>query len=87
MKPNVFVFDCSYSPFNTRPFTVIERLQAVHIVVDDINSKTRDLSISDYEPSLDIFATPIEKLTKDFEKEYTRYHVDEIVVAAIVPTV
>lgn len=66
---------------------VIRRLQAVHLVVDEINVKAREVAQSDYEPTLDIFDEQIDKLLNYFGKEYERYRLDEIVVAAITPIV
>ncbi|KLO11034.1 TFP11-domain-containing protein [Schizopora paradoxa] len=64
---------------------LIRRLQAVHLVVDEINLKAREVAQSDYEPTLDIFDEHIDKLLNYFGKEYERYRLDEIVVAAITP--
>ena len=66
---------------------MIKRLQAVHLVVDDINSKAKQVSWSDYEPSFDVFDEPIENLLMHYGKEYDKYRLDEIVVAAITPIV
>lgn len=68
-------------------WSVIQRLQAVHLVVDDISAKAKEVDNSDYEPSLEMFSKLIERLLSEFPKEYDRYRLDEIVVAAIVPTV
>ncbi|KAL5512900.1 hypothetical protein ACEPAH_3298 [Sanghuangporus vaninii] len=65
---------------------LIRRLQAVHLVVDDINTKAKEADNSDYESSLELFSKTVEKLLSEFPKEYDRYRLDEIVVAAIVPT-
>lgn len=67
--------------------SVIQRLQAIHLVVDEISTKAKELARSDYEPSLEAFSVPVEKLLTNYSKEYDRYRLDEIVVAAIVPTV
>lgn len=66
---------------------VIRRLQAVHLVVDDINARAKEIAQSDYEPTLDAFSAPIGKLLSEYSKEYDRYRLDEIVIAAIAPTV
>ena len=66
---------------------VIRRLQAVHLVVDDISSRAKEAAMSDYEPSVEVFSTLVEKLISEYSKEYDRYQLDEIVVAAIAPTV
>ena len=55
--------------------------------MDDINTKAREADMSDYEPSLETFSTIVEKLISEFSKEYDHYRLDEVVVAAIVPTV
>ncbi|EJD07266.1 TFP11-domain-containing protein [Fomitiporia mediterranea MF3/22] len=65
---------------------LIRRLQAVHLVVDDISTKAKEADLSDYEPSLDVFSAVVEKLISEFSKEYDRYRLDEVVVGAIVPT-
>ncbi|KAH8108887.1 TFP11-domain-containing protein [Phellopilus nigrolimitatus] len=65
---------------------LISRLQAVHLVVDDINTKAKEIAMSDYEPTLETFSALIDKLNAQYSKEYDHYQLDEIVVAAIVPT-
>ncbi|THH11314.1 hypothetical protein EW145_g734 [Phellinidium pouzarii] len=65
---------------------LIRRLQGVHLVVDDINAKAKEAAISDYEPTLETFSSFIERLLAEYSKEYELYHLDEIVVAAMVPT-
>ncbi|KAI0060706.1 TFP11-domain-containing protein [Artomyces pyxidatus] len=65
---------------------LISRLQQVHLVVDDIHSQARELS-SVYEASLDSFSPLFARLLTEFPKEFDRYHLDEIVVAAIAPIV
>lgn len=72
---------------NSGVYVVISRLQAVHLVVDDINTKVKEIASSDYEPTLETFSSFIEKLLVNFSPEYDRYHLDEIVVAAVAPTV
>ena len=59
----------------------------MHLVVDEISSKAKQIAVSDYEPSLEAFSAPVEKLLSEYSKEYDRYRLDEIVVAAIIPTV
>ncbi|KZT25280.1 TFP11-domain-containing protein [Neolentinus lepideus HHB14362 ss-1] len=63
---------------------LIERLQQVHLVAEDINTQAKDLS-SVYEASLDAFSPLFEKLFSLFPKEFDKYNLDEIVVAAIAP--
>jgi len=65
---------------------VISRLQNVHLIVDDIKTRSEQSS-GDYEPSLEAFSPPIERLLTEFAQEYDQYHLDEIVVAAITPVV
>lgn len=64
---------------------VISRLQKVSLVVDEINTKSRELA-SVYEATLDDFSLPFSKLLQ-FPTEFDKYRLDEIVVAAIAPTV
>ncbi|TFK51844.1 TFP11-domain-containing protein [Heliocybe sulcata] len=63
---------------------LIERLQQVHLVADDINTQAKHLA-STYEASLEAFSPLFEKLLSLFPKEFDKYHLDEIVVAAIAP--
>ncbi|GJJ10963.1 hypothetical protein Clacol_005192 [Clathrus columnatus] len=53
--------------------------------LDEIKSTTQPSG--DYEVSLESFSPYIEKLVNEFAKEYETYRLDEIVVAAIAPTV
>ncbi|KAH8075873.1 TFP11-domain-containing protein [Cristinia sonorae] len=64
---------------------LISRLQQVHLVVDDISAQAKQLE-SMYEASLDPFSVHFDKLLGLYPKEFERYHLDEIVVAAIAPT-
>ena len=66
---------------------VIQRLQALHLTVDEISAKTKEAAMSDYEPSLDFFSASVDKIATGFPNEFDRYAVDEVVVAAIAPTV
>ena len=63
---------------------MISRLQQIQIVANDINAVSRDLS-SVYEVSLESFSPLFQKLLLEYSVEYDRYHLDEIVVAAIAP--
>lgn len=65
---------------------VIARLQQVHLVVDDINTEAKRLYAS-YEPTLDPFSSSFDKLLGQFAGDFDRYHLDEVVVAAISPVV
>ncbi|KAH0836672.1 TFP11-domain-containing protein [Lanmaoa asiatica] len=64
---------------------LISRLQKVSLVVDEINTKSRELA-SVYEATLDDFSPLFSKLLQ-FPTEFDRYRLDEIIVAAIAPTV
>lgn len=65
---------------------VIARLQKVQIVANDINAKAKELA-SVYEVSLEPFSPLFYTLVDQFSREYERYRLDEIVVAAIAPLV
>lgn len=71
---------------NSSPLTVISRMQQIHIVVEDINAQAKTLA-SAYELSLDPFSPLFSKLLVQFPSEFERYRLDEIVVAAIAPSV
>jgi hypothetical protein len=61
-------------------------MQQIHLVVEDINSKAKELA-SVYEVSLDPFSPHFSQLLVQFPSEFDRYRLDEIVVAAIAPLV
>ncbi|EJD51791.1 TFP11-domain-containing protein [Auricularia subglabra TFB-10046 SS5] len=65
---------------------LIARLQNIHLIVDDISSKSQQAS-SDYEPSFDTFTPGFSRLVEEYPKEYTSYHLDHIVVASVAPAV
>jgi tuftelin-interacting protein 11 len=65
---------------------VISKLQQIHLITDDISVQAKEIA-SAYEPSLDIFSPNFEKLYGQYTKECERYRLDEVVVAAIAPTV
>ena len=71
---------------HTDSHLVIARLQQIHLVVDDINSEAKRLSVS-YEPTLDPFSPSFDKLLGKFASDFDRYRLDEVVVAAISPAV
>jgi tuftelin-interacting protein 11 len=71
---------CSYT------LAVISRLQQVHLVIDDINMQAKELA-SVYEATLEPFSPLFYKLLEQFSREFDRYRLDEIVVAAIAPLV
>ncbi|TFY78095.1 hypothetical protein EWM64_g5918 [Hericium alpestre] len=65
---------------------LISRLQQVHLIADDIKSQARELA-SVYEATLEPFSPHFEKLLAQFPREFEKYRLDEIVVAAIAPIV
>jgi tuftelin-interacting protein 11 len=65
---------------------VIARLQQVHLVTDEISGLAKDAA-SSYDTTLDVFTPAFEKLLAQYTREYERYNLDEIVVAAIAPMV
>ena len=65
---------------------VIARMQHMNIVVDEINTQAREAA-SMYEASLEPFSTGFDKLLGQHAKEFERYRLDEVVVAAIAPVV
>lgn len=65
---------------------VIARLQQMNLVVDEINTQARETA-SLYEASLEPFTTGFDKLLGQFAREFDRYRLDEVVVAAIAPVV
>jgi len=65
---------------------VIARLQKVQIVANEIDAKAKELA-SVYEATLDPFSPIIYKFVSEFGKEFVRYRLDEVVVAAIAPLV
>ena len=69
----------------TRP-QVIARMQQMNIVVDEINTQSREAA-SMYEASLEPFSAGFDKLLGQHANEFDRYRLDEVVVAAIAPVV
>ncbi|KAG6335733.1 hypothetical protein ID866_3357 [Astraeus odoratus] len=65
---------------------LISRLQQVSLVVDEVQSKSKELS-SAYEADLDDLSPLFSKLLVNYPMEFDQYRLDEIVVAAIVPLV
>jgi tuftelin-interacting protein 11 len=61
-------------------------MQQIHLIVDDISAEAKELA-SVYEVSLDPFSPHFSRLLAQFPKEFDRYRLDEIVVAAIAPFV
>lgn len=67
-------------------FSVILRLEKVTLVVDQIKSKSTQMS-SMYEVDLDLFSPLVSQLLVEFSAEASKYRLDEIVVAAVAPMV
>lgn len=65
---------------------LISRLQRITLVTDEIGTKSKELS-STYEANLDDLSPLFSKLLVEFPAEFDKYHLDEIVVAAILPIV
>ena len=66
---------------------MIARLQQIQLLANDINTTAKELS-SIYEvSSLEPFSPHFQKLISEYSYEYDRYHLDEIVVAAIAPVI
>ncbi|KAK7049042.1 Tuftelin-interacting protein 11 [Favolaschia claudopus] len=65
---------------------LIARLQQVQIVANEIDTKSKELA-SLYEVSLENFSPLSYKFVDQFSREFERYRLDEIVVAAIAPLV
>ncbi|KAH9893377.1 TFP11-domain-containing protein [Cubamyces lactineus] len=65
---------------------LIARLQQMNLVVDEINTQSREAAAM-YEASLDPFTTSFDKLLGQYAREFDRYRLDEVVVAAIAPVI
>ncbi|KAF7983380.1 hypothetical protein HWV62_22381 [Athelia sp. TMB] len=65
---------------------LISRLQQISLDVEQINAQAKEMA-SIYEVSLDPFSPLFSKLLVEFPNEFDRYRLDEIVVAAITPSV
>ncbi|KAJ8079505.1 hypothetical protein PM082_011092 [Marasmius tenuissimus] len=65
---------------------LIARLQQVQLVATDIDVKAKELA-SVYEVSLDQFSPLFYKLMSEYDREFDKYRLDELVVAAIAPLV
>lgn len=61
-------------------------MQQMNLVVDEINTQAREAA-STYEVSLEPFQVGFDKLLGQHVKEFDRYRLDEVVVAAIAPVV
>lgn len=64
---------------------LIERLQRVHLVIDELAAVTKQMRGGDSDALAEL-SPSIEKLVKEFSGEYERYSIDEVVVAALAPT-
>lgn len=73
------------APSRSLPIEIL-RLQQIHTLVDDISSISKTLA-SSYEPSLEAFTEPFDRLLYDFKDEYVSMDLDEIVVGAMAPVV
>lgn len=67
-------------------FPEISRLQQIHLIIDEVSTIAKTLS-SSYEPSLDAFLEPFDRLLFEFADEYKEHSLDEVVVGAIAPAV
>ncbi|KAF8892139.1 GC-rich sequence DNA-binding factor-like protein-domain-containing protein [Infundibulicybe gibba] len=65
---------------------LISRLQQLQLVTSDITAKSKELS-SSYEVSLDLFSPLFYTLVDQFSREFEKYRLDEVVVAAIAPLI
>ncbi|KAL4066017.1 GC-rich sequence DNA-binding factor-like protein-domain-containing protein [Scleroderma citrinum] len=65
---------------------IISRFQKITLAVDEIRTKSTELS-SMYEVDLDNFSPLFSKLLAEFPIEFDKYRLDEIIVAAIVPVI
>ncbi|KAH9944970.1 TFP11-domain-containing protein [Epithele typhae] len=65
---------------------LIARMQQMNIVVGEINEQAR-LAASVYEASLEPFVSGFDKLLGQHAREFDRYRMDEVVVAAIAPVI
>ena len=63
---------------------LIERLQRVHLVVDELAAVAKQTHGGD-DDALARLSPSIEKLVWEFEGEYERYGIGEVVVAALAP--
>ncbi|KAL1684079.1 GC-rich sequence DNA-binding factor-like protein-domain-containing protein [Schizophyllum commune] len=63
---------------------LIAALQRVQIVANEIGTKSKEVS-SSYDASLDAFDPLFDKLTQQFNTDFDKYRLDEVVVAAIAP--
>jgi len=81
-RPNLTSFRIGFDA----SLSVISRLQRVHIVVKDISDHSKEMS-SSYDASLESFTPHFQKLSDLFPREFDKYRLDEVVVAAVTPFV
>jgi tuftelin-interacting protein 11 len=82
---------CMFSPTKSYPssdklFLVTSQLRQLQLITDEISVKSQELA-SVYEVSLEPLSPLFYNLIHQFSSEFERYHLDEIVVAAIAPLV
>jgi tuftelin-interacting protein 11 len=65
---------------------VIDRLQKIQLVANDISTAAKEQA-SVYEASLEPFSPLFYLLVDQYPREFEKYRLDEIVVAAIAPLV
>lgn len=65
---------------------LISRLQRVQLIAADVNNMSKELAAT-YEVSLEPFSPLFHSFIDQYEKEFDRYQLDELVVAAITPLV
>lgn len=68
----------------TNEAALIERLQRVHLAIDELAAVTKQM-YSGGDGALAKLSPGIEKLVSEFSGEYERYGIDEVVVAAFAP--
>lgn len=74
-----FIFGCFCD-------VAISRLQQIYKIVEDVNTKSKQLA-SSYDETLDVFSADFDRLSLEYSTEYDQYALDEVVVGAIAPYV
>ena len=85
-RPNVSASYVHMTCSKSDAVAVIARMQQMNVVVEEINNQAREAA-SMYEASLELFSVSFDKLLGQHAKEFDRYRLDEVVVAAIAPVV
>ena len=85
-RPNVSTYRVHMAAFESDVAVVIARMQHMNVVVEEISNQAREAA-SMYEASLELFTSSFDKLLGQHAKEFDRYRLDEVVVAAIAPVV